>query len=484
MYHDYFGLTQAPFRMTPDTGFFFAGGNRGAILDALCYAIGQGEGVIKVTGEVGSGKTMLCRMLQARLPETIDIVYIANPSVPPEEVLRAICAELQLELPPAAGRHAAQQRLAAYLLEQHAAGRQVVVFVEESQSMPLATLEEIRLLSNLETARHKLLQIVLFGQPELDEILRRPDMRPLRERITHSFTLGPLTQAEVAAYLAFRLRAAGYRGPDLFGPRLARRIARVSQGLTRRINLIADKTLLAAYAEGTHTLAIRHVRAAIGDSEFAAGPAAGLAGRRWLAVAGLAALAGGAVVYGWMTLVDRSPAAAGERAHTVARAADASPRESPPAGGATDRTAAGPAQQPVPAVERDPVDAARTAPAPPAPPAAAGPASLLAQRIAAGQRWLQESPPETLAIQVLGTADGDEIERRLTQLARSVESEKLFVFRTVARDRPSLTIVYGGFDDRVAARAALERLPAPIRANNPLLRTVRGLREELAAVRG
>jgi septal ring-binding cell division protein DamX len=138
----------------------------------------------------------------------------------------------------------------------------------------------------------------------------------------------------------------------------------------------------------------------------------------------------------------------------------------------------------VPAVERDPVDPARTAPAPPAPAAPAGPASLLAQRIAAGQRWLQESHPETLAIQVLGTVDGDEIERRLTQLAQSVESEKLFVFRTMARDRPSLTIVYGGFDDRVAARAALERLPAPIRANNPLLRTVRGLREELARVRG
>src|SRR6185503_1404499 len=147
-------------------------------------------------------------------------------------------------------------------------GRQVVVFVEESQSMPIATLEEIRLLSNLETKQHKLLQIVLFGQPELDDNLRRPDIRQLRERITHSFSLSPLNAEEVREYLAFRLRAAGYHGPDLFSKRVIRYFAQATGGLTRRINIVADKALLAAFAENTHNVALSHAQAAIRDSEF------------------------------------------------------------------------------------------------------------------------------------------------------------------------------------------------------------------------
>jgi type II secretory pathway predicted ATPase ExeA len=144
MYHDFFGLREAPFRITPNTGFFFAGGNRGAILDALLYAISQGEGIVKVTGEVGSGKTMLCRMLQARLPEDVLGIYLANPSVSPDEILHAIAHELELPLPAGSGRLEVMQRLTAFLLDCHAANRQVVLFVEESQGMPIATLEEIR----------------------------------------------------------------------------------------------------------------------------------------------------------------------------------------------------------------------------------------------------------------------------------------------------------------------------------------------------
>lgn len=268
MYYEFFGLTQPPFRITPDTEVFFEGGNRGATLDALLYAIRAGEGIVKVTGEVGSGKTMLCRVLQTRLPDTMDTVYLGNPSVGPQEILHAIAFELQLPVAPTAPRLPVLHALNAFLLGRHAQGRQVVLFVEEAQGMPIETLEEIRLLTNLETSHHKLLQIVLFGQPELDEHLQRPEIRQLRERITHSFRLEPLGTAEVGRYLAFRLQAAGYRGPDLFSPRLVQRLVRATGGITRRINIVADKALLAAFADGTHTLRPRHLRAALADSAF------------------------------------------------------------------------------------------------------------------------------------------------------------------------------------------------------------------------
>src|SRR4249919_1560064 len=165
---------------------------------------------------------MLCRVLQARLPKSIETVYLANPSVSPEEIMHAIAFELQLPIERSAGRLVVMHALNDYLVARHAEGRQVVIFVEESQSMALATLEEMRLLSNLETKQFKLLQIVLFGQPELDENLSKPQIRQLRERITHSFSLGPLKPEEVRAYIAFRLRAAGYHGPDLFPPAVIR----------------------------------------------------------------------------------------------------------------------------------------------------------------------------------------------------------------------------------------------------------------------
>src|SRR5688572_26266073 len=268
MYYGHFGLDQAPFRITPNTEFFFGGGNRGPILEALIYAISQGEGIIKVTGEVGSGKTMLCSMLQSRLPPHVETVYLANPSVSPDEILHAIALELHLKPSREAGQLEVMQTIHDHLLERHAQGKQVVMFVEESQSMPIATLEEIRLLSNLETANGKLLQIVLFGQPELEDNLRQPQIRQLRERITHSFRLSPLKPEEVRAYLNFRLRAAGYRGPDLFSSTIVNAIGKASEGLTRRINLIADKALLAAFSDNTHTIRLKHVKAAVRDSEF------------------------------------------------------------------------------------------------------------------------------------------------------------------------------------------------------------------------
>ena len=261
MYLQHFGLDQPPFRITPDTRVFYPGGERGAVLEGLGWAIENGEGIVKVVGEVGSGKTMLCRMLAQGLPARIDVVYLVNPDLGAQEVVPALARELGLELD-ASDRLAQQHALHDELVARHARGRQVVVLIEEAQNMPLATLEALRLLSNLETDDAKLLQMVLFGQPELDRNLDAGEIRQLRERITYSFDLRPLPRAEVAQYLNFRLRAAGYGGPDLFGAGVARALDRRAGGLIRRLNLLADKCLLAAYAEGTHTIRRRHVRRA------------------------------------------------------------------------------------------------------------------------------------------------------------------------------------------------------------------------------
>ena len=268
MYNEHFGLERAPFRITPDTKLFYPGGARGEILEALMYAVSSGEGIVKVVGEVGSGKTMLCRMLEERLADKVDIVYLANPSLSPEDTLHAIALEMKLDVDSGANRLQVMHALQERLLEKHANNRQVVVFVEEAQSMPIATLEEIRLLSNLETNRDKLLQIVLFGQPELDDNLGQPEIRQLKERITHSFYLQPFTPEQMREYVNFRMRAVGYRGPDIFRGGAYRRMARASGGLTRRINILADKALLAAFAEDTFDVGKRHVKIAVNDSQF------------------------------------------------------------------------------------------------------------------------------------------------------------------------------------------------------------------------
>ena len=304
MYLEHFGLKQPPFRITPDTRVFYEGGDRGAVLEALAWAVENGEGIVKVVGEVGSGKTVLCRMLAQRLPAHVDLVYLVNPGIGPEDVIPAVAFELGIDIR-AEERLAQQHRLHEELVARHGDGRQVVVFIEEAQNMPLQTLESLRLLSNLETDDAKLLQIVLFGQPELDAKLDANEIRQLRERITHSFDLRPLERRDVAEYLNFRLRAAGYRGPDLFRPPIARALNRHARGLIRRLNVLADKCLLAAFAEGTHTLRRRHVRRAVRDVQSPAARPRG--GRWWLAAAGLGGVL--AVAVAWIVLAGQGPGA-------------------------------------------------------------------------------------------------------------------------------------------------------------------------------
>lgn len=281
MYLDYFSLERHPFRITPDTSLFFSGGDqgRGVVLEAMLFAIESGEGILKVVGEVGSGKTMLCRMLEERLPETTEIVYLANPRLSPDEILYAIAFELKLPVRRDTSKLLVMQQLQTYLIKQHTANKKVLVIIEEAQGMPVETLEEIRLFSNLETQVDKLMQIILFGQPELDKNLSSKNIRQLRERITHSFHLNPLNTKEVSEYVRFRLGAAGCPCPQLLTRSAEWLLSKASGGLTRRINILVDKALLSAFAEnvldgrdlnaGTPPLiTMRHIWAAICDSDY------------------------------------------------------------------------------------------------------------------------------------------------------------------------------------------------------------------------
>ena len=258
-YLDHFGLREPPFRLVPDTGCFFTGAERGRTLQALVYAISHGEGIIRITGEVGSGKTMLCRMLLRELPESVDIAYLAVPCLSRHEVLRALAQELDIPMTHDASPDALLAALQTELVERHADGARVTVLVDEAHAMPAEALEQIRLLSNLETRSEQLLHIVLFGQPELNSLLRTPELRALEDRISHSFELDPLRAADVSAYLELRLRSAGYQGATLFGPAAVRALTRAAGGLARRINILADRCLLAAYAHDSRTVLASHV---------------------------------------------------------------------------------------------------------------------------------------------------------------------------------------------------------------------------------
>lgn len=477
MYYDFFGLARPPFRITPDTEMFFDGGNRGAILEALIYAISQGEGIIKVTGEVGSGKTMLCRMLQTRLPENVETVYLANPSVSPEEILHAIVFELQLPVTKDADRIEVMHTLNQYLLDRHAKGHQVVLFVEESQSMPVPTLEEVRLLSNLETNHHKLLQIVLFGQPELDDNLRRPEIRQLRERITHSFSLPRFKPADVRTYLNFRLRAAGYRGPELFNNRVVDQISRISAGLSRRVNIIADKALLAAFADRTHTVSLKHVKAAVRDSEFANSGPTMASSRSALGYVLLGLLLGGAMSVGALLVFQ---ATSRDQIAVTHEADNRGPTPSVQGGEAASNEAV---QQivVVSEVQSQAVSSPAAANPPQTPhatPAQTG--DLLEQRLRATEAWLAETDENRFTIQLLGSNNADFLRQDLEGIRHDVELDKVFVYRTMVNRKPSFTVLLGTYGTRSEVLREIESLPETMKLNRPYFRTIKGVKAEIA----
>lgn len=457
MYYPHFGFKEPPFKITPNTDFFFSGGNRGAVLDALVYAITNGEGIIKVVGEVGSGKTMLCRMLQTILPEKIESIYLANPSVAPEDVLHAIAFELQLKLPKNVDRLKVMQQLQAHLLARHAEGRQVVIFVEEAQGMPLATLEEIRLLSNLETKQDKLLQIVLFGQPELDVNLNQTHIRQLRERITHSFHLGPLQTKDVGEYLIFRLRAAGYHGPHLFSDAAIKKLSKAAEGLVRRVNILADKALLAAFADNVYLVTPKHVKAAIHDSEFGAKARNYNPSILWITAAILLVIG---ILIVLMSIKQNRPDQKVLAQAPVITAPAITQKN-------IDKLSVDKPVQPV--VVDSPIKQEQ---------------SLVNKRLEYTKNWLFSGQPNTVTLQIkslptINVVQETQLQAELEKIAQQLEVDNLYLYRKKQNGEIYTVILYGAFAQRNEALDALNKLPSQIQSNHPYLRTIGGINKDI-----
>ena len=268
MYIDHFGMRELPFTLTPNTRFFLQLPTHQEALNLLLVALGSGDGFIKVVGEVGTGKTMLCRtLLNALEEESCITAYIPNPYLSPEALRRNFALEIGIENALALEDFELVNRINQRLVEIAKQGQYTVLIVDEAQAMPEETIEALRLLTNLETESEKLFQVVLFGQPELDQLLSRPSLRQLLQRITFSCRLNVLSVEAVTHYLEQRASKAGYEGLSLFLPAAAKLIAKASGGVPRLVNILAHKSLMSAYGRGDSTIKKVHVIKAIEDTE-------------------------------------------------------------------------------------------------------------------------------------------------------------------------------------------------------------------------
>jgi MSHA biogenesis protein MshM len=266
MYEAYFGLRESPFGITPDTSFFFAWPTAQEALNTLLVAVKTGEGFIKITGEVGTGKTLLCRKFMATLDDEFRTAYIPNPMLEPRTLMLALADELEVPIEKDTDQHHILKSITNRLLELAHDGKRVVLCVDEAQAMPIETLEALRLLTNLETEKRKLLQIVMFGQPELNRHLQNQAIRQLAQRITFHYHLGPLSSDDLEFYLAHRLSVAGYGGGRLFSRRAVHALKTTSGGIPRLVNILAHKSLLVTYGQGKRRVGARHVYAAARDT--------------------------------------------------------------------------------------------------------------------------------------------------------------------------------------------------------------------------
>ena len=265
-YLAHFGLREHPFTLTPNTNQYYPTEKHTEIIQSIQFGIARNTGILKVVGDVGTGKTMLCRLLLRKLVGSSNAVaYLNAPQVDPESIVTLVCSEFGIET---GARSQMLQGLNTFLLEQHALGRNAVLIVDEAQALGSAGLEAVRLLSNLETERSKLLQIVLFGQSELDELLRQPNLRQVNQRIGFSFNTGPLNMAETTHYITHRVRTSRIDGIDfpIFSERAMQALAEAASFVPRVINILADKALLVAYGEGAIQVDEKHVRGAVADS--------------------------------------------------------------------------------------------------------------------------------------------------------------------------------------------------------------------------
>lgn len=303
MYRQHFAMREMPFAITPDTSYFYSYGVYQEALNVLLVALRSGEGFIKISGEVGTGKTLLCRKLLNTLGDGFVTAYLPNPCLTPAGLRMALADELLIHYARNMGQHRLLRLINERLIELNAQGKQVVLLLDEAQALPDDSMEALRLLTNLETEKSKLLQVVLFGQPELDDRLAESRLRQLRQRITFSYDLDVIDRAGLDGYLGHRLLVAGYNGRPLFSRAAMDALHRDSRGVPRLINVLAHKALMVAYGKGVFCVDAPHVAIAAADTE-AVVPivAGGLSGRLTRVGAAVASVMGAAAAAAAMSL--------------------------------------------------------------------------------------------------------------------------------------------------------------------------------------
>lgn len=460
LYLNHFGLEKPPFQITPDTDFFFSGSHRGDVLTALIHVACHEEGIVTAVAEVGSGKTLLARLMLKRLPEHICTVYLANPCFSRDEIISAIARDLGLSALP----ESIEGKLAALhqeLLRRHAEGQRVVLVIDEAHTMPIESLEEVRLLSNLETSQHKLVNIMLFGQPELDELLADRRLRQVRDRVIHRFELPPLPHDEGVAYIDHRLRTAGWHGGKLISNAAMDLLLKASGGRARRINLLADKALLAAYAESKTHVDVAQVKSALRELQADPAITSHRARPLWQQVLplslGLSLLmtASGLWLLKPEPVPPAVPTASSGTAHRPV-STTSSLGASPPSSSQPDQPSPPIALLPKPAAPVSSVDAAfaRTA------------------------EKMSQANPQGYTLQIAALPGTEGITQYMNFLERHVDSSMIFAHNRTYGRKTYIAVYHGNYPTEGEARIALNQLPKTLKANQPILRTWSGIRQE------
>jgi len=399
MYQKHFGLTGRPFSIAPDPRFLYMSRQHREALAHLLYGVGEGGGFVQLTGEVGTGKTTICRCLLEQLPEHVDMALILNPRVNAQELLASLCDELHITYArDTTSIKALTDVLSAYLLDSHARGRRTVLMIDEAQNLSADALEQVRLLTNLETTREKLLQIILVGQPELRSLLARDELRQLSQRITARYHLEPISREETAAYIRHRLQVCG-AGEPIFTDSAIDLVHRLSAGVPRLINVLCDRAMLGAFVEGKRRIEVPIVRKAAGEVLPEEGlDARGKHGWRWAVISTVVAVLGLAAYL----LVERYPVVA-----PIALVSTAPPSQGLPAANPAPEAAPQAAPEPVPEAAPEAVP-----PSTPSIPPVASPPGEAAAEVSA----LDMSPPApvepTPAVQ---PETGSDLERALSR---------------------------------------------------------------------